>query len=23
KKKVWRGLVNRREAEAAICHGNL
>lgn len=21
--KVWRGLVNRREAEAAICHGNL
>lgn len=23
KKKVWHGLVNRREAEAAICHGNL
>lgn len=23
KNKVWRGLVNRREAEAAICHGNL
>ncbi|EMA4781340.1 lysozyme [Providencia rettgeri] len=21
--KVWRGLVNRREAEAAICYGNL
>ncbi|EMJ7520117.1 lysozyme [Providencia rettgeri] len=21
--KVWRGLVNRREAEATICHGNL
>lgn len=21
--KVWRGLVNRRETEAAICHGNL
>ena len=21
--KVWRGLVNRREAEAVICHGNL
>lgn len=21
--KVWRGLINRREAEAAICHGNL
>ncbi len=21
--KVWRGLVNRREVEAAICHGNL
>ncbi|HCR4096373.1 TPA: lysozyme [Providencia rettgeri] len=21
--KVWCGLVNRREAEAAICHGNL
>ncbi|MEY0576964.1 lysozyme [Providencia manganoxydans] len=21
--KVWRGLVNRRETEAAICHGSL
>lgn len=21
--KVWRGLVNRREAEAAICHGSM
>ncbi|NBM89866.1 lysozyme, partial [Proteus sp. G2658] len=21
--KVWRGLVSRREAESALCHGNL
>ncbi|MDF7368932.1 lysozyme, partial [Proteus mirabilis] len=21
--KVWRGLVSRREAESALCHGKL